>query len=152
VPAAGEQRTVASEAEFPTGEPADAATAEAVEAVVREFVACDNADDFIRFLSLISDDLLRAFLPEDAVLAEAEAELATVAAARPTPKAEGDRTVILEIRDARVFPDGRVGVVLVADSLDDEEGPNSGLFVLVQTAQGWLIDTAVVVDPEAAGS
>ena len=52
--------TVASEDEFPTGEPADAATAAAVEAVVREFTACLNARDVFRLFSLVSDDLVRA--------------------------------------------------------------------------------------------
>ena len=60
VPAPGEQRTVASEDEFPTGEPADAATAEAVEAVVREFMACANARDVLRLFSLLSDDFLQS--------------------------------------------------------------------------------------------
>ena len=39
LPAAGEQRAVASEAEFPSGEPADEATTEAIAAVTGQFVA-----------------------------------------------------------------------------------------------------------------
>jgi hypothetical protein len=144
---------VASEDEFPTGEPADAATVASVEAVVREFVACGNADvDFVRFASFVSDDLLRAIISESGIPAVV-AELATAAATQPTPRAEGDRALILAIRDARVFPDGRVGVVVVTDSPNDEEGPDEPiLLVLVQTAERWLIDASVVVDPEAAGS
>ena len=149
VPASGESRTVASEDEFPTGEPADAATAEAVEAVVREFVACTNGRDFFRTFSLLSDGFLQAVVSEVGMPPTA-AELATVVAVPPTPRAEDDRTVILAIRDARVFPDGRVGVVLVGDSLNDEDGPKPVLIVLVQTAERWLVDATVVVDPEAA--
>ena len=70
---------------------------------------------------------------------------------RPTPVSEGDRQLILAIRDARVFPDGRVGVVLVGDWLHDEQSPNPTLVVLVQTAERWLIDAVIMVDPEAAG-
>jgi hypothetical protein len=69
---------------------------------------------------------------------------------RPTPVSESDRQLILAIRDARVFPDGRVGVVLVGDWLNDEQDPNPSLVVLVQTAEGWLIDAVITVDPEAA--
>jgi hypothetical protein len=139
---------VASEDELPTGEPADAATAAAVEAVVRELVACNNANDFIRELSLVSDNLLRAFLPDGMP----EAELATAAATQPTPRAEDDRTVILAIRDARVFPDGRVGVVVVSDSADygDYEDPGTSFVIFVETEGRWLVDAGITVDPEAA--
>jgi hypothetical protein len=150
VPAAGEQRAVASESEFPTGEPADAATAAAAEAAVREFTACLNARDVFRLFSLLSDDLARV-LASDGGAPPAEAEMATAAAVQPTPVSESDRQLILAIRDARVFPDGRVGVVLVGDWLNDEQDPNPSLVVLVQTAEGWLIDAVITVDPEAAG-
>jgi hypothetical protein len=151
VPAPGEQRAVASEDEFPTGEPADAAAAAPVEAVVREFTACFNARDLFRLFSLVSNDFLRGLASETGVPA-AEDELATAAAMQPTPVSEGDRQLILAIRDARVFPDGRVGVVLVGDWLNDEQDPNPSLVVLVQTGEGWLIDAVITVDPEAAGS
>jgi ketosteroid isomerase-like protein len=151
VPAPGESRTVASEDEFPTGEPADAATAEAVEAVVREFVACANARDGLRLFSLMSDDFLQVVASEGG-MPPTEADLATAAAMQPTPVSEGERQLLLAIRDARVFPDGRVGVVQVGDFLDDEEGPKPVLIVLVQTAERWLFDAAIVVDPEAAGT
>jgi hypothetical protein len=149
VPASGGQLTVASEDEFPTGEPADAITTEAAEAVVREFTACFNARDLFRLFSLLSDDLLRELAAESGVPA-VEAELATAAAMQPTPVSEGDRQVILAIRDARVFPDGRVGVVLVGDWLNDEEGSTPTLLVLAQTAERWLVDAVIMVDPEAA--
>jgi ketosteroid isomerase-like protein len=149
IPSPGGQLTVASEDEFPTGEPADAATAEAAEAVVREFTACFNARDLFRLFSLLSDDLLRELASESGVPA-VEAELATAAAMQPTPVSEGDRQMILAIRDARVFPDGRVGVVLVGDWLNDEEGPTPTLLVLAQTAERWLVDAVIMVDPEAA--
>jgi hypothetical protein len=149
VPAAGEQRTVASEDEFPTGEPADAATVAQAEAMLHEFTACLNAREVFRLFSLVSDDLVRV-LASDGGMPPAQAEMATAAAVRPTPVSEGDRQLILAIRDARVFPDGRVGVVLVGDYLNDEQGPNPALVVLVQTPERWLIDAVITVDPEAA--
>jgi len=151
VPPAGGQGTVASEDELPTGEPADAATAEAAEAVVREFTACFNARDLFRLFSLVSDDFLRELAAQAGVPA-AEEELATAAAMQPSPVSESDRQVILAIRDARVFPDGRVGVVLVGDWLNDEEAPNSTLIVLVQSADRWLVDAVIMVDPDATDS
>jgi hypothetical protein len=151
VPQAGGQGTVASEDELPTGEPADAATVEAAEAVVREFTACFNARDLFRLFSLVSDDFLRELAAQAGVPA-AEEELATAAVMQPTPVSESDRQVILTIRDARVFPDGRVGVVLVGDWLNDEEAPNSTLIVLVQSADRWLVDAVIMVDPDATDS
>jgi ketosteroid isomerase-like protein len=151
IPPAGGQRAVASEDEFPTGESADPATAEAVEAVVREFTACFNARDLFRLFSLVSDDFLRELASESGVPAR-EAELAAAAAMEPIPVSEGDRQVILAIRDARVFPDGRVGVVLVGDWLNDEEASKPTLVVLVQTPDRWLVDNIIMVDPGAAAS
>jgi hypothetical protein len=145
----GEQRTVASEDEFPTGEPADAATAEAAEAVVREFTACFNARDLFRLFSLVSDDFMRE-LASEVGIPPSEEELAAAAAMQPTPVSEGDRQVILALRDPRVFPDGRVGIVLVGDWLNDEKAPTPTLVVLVQTADRWLVDSVISVDPEAA--
>jgi hypothetical protein len=150
VPASGEQLTVASEDEFPTGEPADATTAEAAAAVANEFAACLNARDVFRLFSLLSDDLVRTLGAEVGLEMESPADWATAAAAQPTPVPEGARLVILEIRDARVLPDGRVGMVQVQDVLDDGEGPRSSLVVLVETEGRWLVDAVVLVDPEAA--
>ena len=150
VPAPGGQRTVASEDEFPTGEPADAATAEAVTAVENEVVACLNARDVFRLFSLMSDDLVRGLSAELGLETRSTEDLATAAATVPTPVPEGAREVVLEIRDARVLPDGRVGVVVVEDLLDDEEGPRTSLVVFVQTAERWLLDAIIRVEPEAA--
>jgi hypothetical protein len=150
IPPAGGQRTVASEDELPTGEPADAATAEAAEAAVREFTACFNARDLFRLFSLVSDDFLRGLAVQTGVPASRE-ELATAAAMQPTPVSESDRQVILAIRDARVFPDGRVGVVLVGDWLNDEKPPQPTLVILVQSADRWLVDAVIMVDPGDAG-
>ena len=148
VPGPGEQRTAVSEDEFPTGEPADAATAEAVEAAVREYIACANARDFFRLLSIVSHDTLRELAGESGP--PSEAEVATAAAMPPSPLPEAEHQLILDIRDARVFPDGRVGVVLVEDVLTDEEGPQPSLIILVQSADRWLIDAAINVQPEDA--
>ena len=148
VPPAGGQSTVASEDELPTGEPAAAASAEAAEDVVREFTACFNARDLFRLFSLVSDDFLRALAAEVGVPA-ADEELATAAAMQPTPVSESDRQVILAIRDARVLPDGRLGVVLVGDWMNDEEAPSSTFVILVQTPDRWLVDAVISVDPEA---
>jgi hypothetical protein len=150
VPASGGQLTVASEDEFPTGESADAATAAAAAAVANEFAACLNARDVFRLFSLLSDDLLRTLGAEVGLELESPADWATAAATQPTPVPKDARLLILEIRDARVLPDGRVGVVQVQDVLDDDQGPKSSLVVLVETEGRWLVDAVVLVDPEAA--
>jgi len=142
---AREPRTVASEDELPTGEPADAATTEAVEPVVREFTACFNARDLFRLFSLVSDDFQRELAAEVGI-PPTEAELATAAAMQPTPVSMSERQVILAIRDARVLPDGRVGVILVGDWLNDEKAPQPTFFVLVETDGRWQVDGVISVD------
>ena len=142
---AREPRTVASEDELPTGEPADAATTEAVEPVVREFTACFNARDLFRLFSLVSDDFQRELAAEVGI-PPTEAELATAAAMQPTPVSMSERQVIVAIRDARVLPDGRVGVILVGDWLNDEKAPQPTFFVLVETDGRWQVDGVISVD------
>ena len=114
-----------------------------------EWSGCFNARDLFRLFSLVSDDFMRE-LASEVGIPPSEEELAAAAAMQPTPVSEGDRQVILALRDPRVFPDGRVGIVLVGDWLNDEKAPTSTLVVLVQTAEGWLVDSVILANPEAA--
>ncbi len=143
LPASGENLSVASEAEFPAGTPADPATAAAVADAVRQFVACLNAGDDARLFALLSDGLVRSFAAEEDL--PTEAELAAELATPPVP--EGEPAAILELRDARVFADGRVGIVMVGDTLTDEEGPGTILWILVQDGDRWLLDAIIGVEP-----
>ena len=134
---------VASEAEFPSGAPADAATTEAVAAVVRQLIACGNAGELVRLFALISDALLRSFFAGAEL--PTEAELAQEMATPPVPDAEPTAPAL---RDARVLADGRVGIVLVGDTLTDEEGPSTVMFILVNAGGRWLLDAVIGVEPD----
>lgn len=147
-PAPGGELTVGSEADFPAGEPADPATAEAVAAAVRILLACVNADDRLRQFALFSDDLLRAIAIR-AVAVPTEAELAAEAATPPVPLPVGERVAIVAIRDARVFPDGRAGVVAVIGDPGDEQDRLTGMYVFVEVDGRWLLDATVRIgEPE----
>lgn len=151
-PPAGGQVMVASEDEFPSGEPVDDETVRAVTEVVREAVACLNGSDFLRIAALSTPGLLRGLLGAEDVTVEEAALFAAQLAAPPTPRPEELRSAILDLRDGRRFTDGRVGVVVVADAPGDEEAPATSLIILVNSEQRWIIDTILQVDPTATPS
>lgn len=150
LPASGNQLTVTSEADFPTGKPADAATTKEVEAVVREFLACNNGGDLLRLAALVTGDLLRGLVGATDVTEAEAAQVAALVAAPPTPRPVELRTAIIDMRDARIFDDGRAGLILVSDVPGDEEAPATSLVILVKADEGWRGDAVITVDPDAA--
>jgi hypothetical protein len=133
---------VPTEADLPQGPPADPATAAAIEAVARAYIACVDAGDLPRLFALATDDYTRHFVAEEGpITAERYAELAT-----PYPSEPAGRAALLAVRDARVLADGRVGAVLVvrhphpgADSV------SVTCFVFARSGDRWLLDDAIGV-------
>ena len=128
-------------AALPVGEPADAATVAAVDPVGREFFACFATDQNNRAFALMTDDLVRLFVPHDSreqtrVYLEA---LEAQGAATPAPGTAG--VAVPPLREVRVLEDGRVGAILMV-----EEG---GLFLYFER-QGdrWLVDGFVELSAE----
>jgi hypothetical protein len=120
---------------LPPGEPADAETVAAITATVEQAVACRNATDTLRYLALLSDDLLRALAVDLAYfIVEDRTGLRT-----PTPLYEEDWIHLEEISCARVLPDGRVGAVV-------EAGGQRSFLIFVADGDRCLIDDDVAIE------
>ncbi len=119
----------------PAGTPAPTDVEDAVRAVVREYVACQNAGELLRAYALYTDDYLaRLFLRQGLWGRGTYDGLAT-----PMPDDDREPTAIHDIRDVRVLPDGRTGatVTIVYASIPM---PKTFFFTFVETADGWAID------------
>ena len=125
---------------LPTGEPADRATVDGIDATVRELVACVHAADRDRLLSLFSDDFRAIQLIEFGLLEVYALEEVPIG----TPVAEEERMPVPPVGDVRMLDDGRVGAI-VGDP-EDEAAEEPLLFVVFVEAEGrWLIDEVVPV-------
>jgi hypothetical protein len=93
---------------LPHGKPVDNAVATHMGAIVRQWLACQNAGETLRAWSLFSDGYLFRLLSRQGGLSDvAYAGLAT-----PALVAE-DAAMLLEIRGERELPDGRYGATVV---------------------------------------
>ena len=148
--------SVKSEAELPQGTATDAATTAAVTKTAREFLACVNAGDNFRSLALVSDTFLRRQLqgaiPTADQLAALRVQLEGAAAASPVPLAREKQGALVEVRDARTLPDGRVGAVVVVDAAVGPLARNSALFLFSKQEERWLIDEIIVVEPSGGAT
>jgi hypothetical protein len=138
---------VPTEGELPGGPSADPATAAAVAAAVRQYIACVNTGELLRVLALATDAEVRRFVAEEGpVTPWRYAELAT-----PLPSPPSGRTSLLAVDGARVLPDGRVGVVVRA-RIAVPPHDTVTLFVFARVGDRWRLDDAVqVVRPASPG-
>ncbi len=125
----------ATTVEVQLGEAADAETVAGVTATTREILACFNAGDFPRALSLFSDDAIRTLTEEDPL---SEEELSALLAATPEAVPAGQQSTLLAVTDVMELGDGRVGAFLV--TTDPFVGPDTVYLILVQEDGRWLID------------
>ena len=140
-PVAGEPAAPASPTPFvrPQGEPADAATTEAVVATVHEVFACANAGDFLRIFALYTDDYLRVFLAGTPI----NEEVLAFFAATPMPLPEEELRIIIRIEEVQILPDGRAGVVVVLDEPADPRTEEPDYVFLERVGDRWLVDGVV---------
>ena len=127
--------------ELPAGEPLDEATLAAVSTTAREVIACSNAGERLRALALFSDNFLRQSFGQLGVFPpELYQRLAT-----PQPLAVEQQVALVEVRDGRLLPDGRVGLVVVVDDPAAPSGERRSASFLYFVFQGdrWLIDGAI---------
>jgi hypothetical protein len=138
---------------LPAGTAPDEPTKSAIEAAVRQLVACSNTGDVLRGLALFTDDYLRRTLDPTGQLT-AEAAIALIAPyATPIPLAPAQLVRLVEVRDITLLPDGRVAAVSVTDGgIPDPPGVTVDLLVFVKAGDRWLIDETVanVDQPEEA--
>jgi hypothetical protein len=123
--------------ELPQGVPADPGTVAEIKGVVHEWAACANTGDALRLFALYTDDALRALGP---LPAGTVTEFAT-----PDPIRQTDRAFVISVSDIEVFPDGRVGAVVVVGNLSNADAVPGKPAYLVFERQGdrWLIDAVI---------
>jgi hypothetical protein len=127
------------------GTPADAETAAAYTAFIRQFWTCNGHPEFSRVLALLTDEEVRqAFAPEDLVA------IAQPAEGTPEPGAGPGPTTLFAVLGIELLPDGRVGAYSVVDTPFDPLVVEVNYLIAVETADGWRLDEFVCFD-EAGG-
>lgn len=134
-----------AEADLPQGPAATDEELEGVTGTVRNLVACANALDPLRILALISERYTGE-LASAALAAQQQPELAEQLLTRfPVPLGavdSGEPVAMIPVRDARLLPDGRVGVILEAEVPSAGGAPVTALFFVafVDENDRWLVD------------
>ncbi len=149
-PAAGAAAPAAASPEpfvIPPGEPADAETAEAAVATLRQVFACANAGDVLRVSALFTDDYVRTFFAGSPITPEVEAFLS----APPQPLPADQRRVIVRVGAAQRLADGRVGVPIVLDEPSDPRTEEPDYAILELVGGRWLVDE-IHEDPAASAA
>jgi len=123
----------------PAGEPADAATTEAVTATVREAVACRNDGDFARAYALMSDAMLVRLFGGPETL---DPLIAAALEAGPRRLPRPDRLALVAVADVRLLPDGRAAARVETRNADEAFVDE---LVFVRAGDRWLIDEAIPV-------
>jgi hypothetical protein len=126
---------------LPEGTEPDDQTREEITAVVRQLVACSNTGDLLRALALFGDDYLRRSLTQTGALTIEEMIERIAALATPIAMPPALLVSLVEIRDMRVLPDGRVVAVVVTHS--QQAGQETSLFFFARVDGGWIIQDAV---------
>jgi hypothetical protein len=142
-PVAATPRPISTEPEPPftppAGDPADAETADAVTATVREAIACRNAGDYVRMLVFFTPHMLAELYGSPATV---DPEVLRGIQEGPRPLPEPRRLRIDAIAEVIVMPDGRVGAV-VETSTPRREFRDYLFFMLDVESGRWLIDGSV---------
>ncbi|MBA3449760.1 MAG: hypothetical protein H0T18_00955 [Chloroflexia bacterium] len=146
--------TFGSETELPAGEPVDAVTEEAVNAVVAELIACFDAGQYARAFALVTDDGARSLGPDmsnpdedtpDEVRALLEAQLAGTPVADEPGMEPGMQTQVSPGRDIRLLEGGRVGGVWTIEG-------DTSFIVFEQEDDRWLVDEFIDIVEDGAAS
>lgn len=129
---------VATEFVRPTGAQADDATKDAVNATVRQSVACANAGDLLRGLALYTDRFLANQLVGPNGITQQN--MALLAATPPATSPAANRLTLVAVQDVIQLSDGRVGATVVTRNAD---GTFEDYLFFAQVNGDWLIDDAV---------
>ena len=138
---------VGTTVEVPLGEAADAETVAGVTTTIREILACFNAGDFSRALSLFSSEAINRIAAEDPITEE---ELRSFLEATPQAAPAGQQSTLLALTDVMELEDGRVGALMA--TTDPFVGPDTAYIIFVQENDRWRIDEIIeFLDPNAGG-
>jgi hypothetical protein len=126
------------------GEPADAASAQQVTALIHQAVACLNAGDFGRFFALLTDHAIVTIFPW--IAEEMATEESATQAMVPNPPATEFLTTILGIGSITLLQDGSYSAVLVQLDPNAGEQPTALILKVVEEDGVWRIDNAIDFD------
>jgi hypothetical protein len=119
---------------LPAGVPASPKDAAAMEAVIRQWLACQNAGEPLRAWALFSDGYLHRLLARQGTTSDEDlAALATPSPSRSEP------AMLQSITGERQLPDGRLGA-LVTISYPSVPMPKTFFFSFTQGSDRLLID------------
>jgi hypothetical protein len=148
-------------AELPSGVPADTATVEAVTKAIRRNFACYNAGNGLAGLAGLTDEYVIKLIG----LAVFDEDTVGILSASPVPLSEDKQTVLYDVRDVLVYPDGRVGALVdyygPTSPPDSATGLETDLFIFKEVDGVWLLDDAIqnlegeygpVVNPRATAT
>lgn len=135
---------VAPAADLRPGAAADPATAAAVEAATRRFLACVGTGDALRLLPLLTDDYAAAFGPW--ALLDPETARATIATPQPAPVDQ--RFALAAIEEVVVQDDGRLRAKVTGRQ---GSAPPSTTYLLFERAGDRLL-VAGAVEGDASGA
>ena len=140
--------TAATEADLPRGEEADEeTTAEIIDAEVL-LVACYNAGDFSRLLSLLTDHAILL-----AIGAAPDQGTIDILLSPATPTADDSMISLVDVRDVRVLEDGRVGAVAEwGVSSDPEVITEINFEVFIEVDGVWMLDDEITNLPVPAAT
>ena len=148
LPAATPDPVVVSESEI------NEATAAAILVTTREMLACTNAMDTMRRMSLFTDDYLRNVFADGI-----SADFTREADQPPVPRAGDELISLVEFRDVVTLGDGRImATVVTVDALDQDHdmssmaAPDASMSMTTTTTQlvfahgegRWLVDEIIV--------
>lgn len=125
---------------LPDGSPADASTTAAISKRVVELAACINAENTLGFYGQFSPDSVRQQLAGQDIT---DADVDALAAITPVASPSDRWVTVIDIRDATILPDGRVGALVdtlfpfVSDDIQTD------YFIFANIDGRWLIDTVV---------
>lgn len=125
----------------PAGPTVDEATMDGVTETVREAIACTNAGETRRVLSLFSDNRVRAFFAGRG--APTSEEIGAVLELPATPVAEAAQLELVSVTDPRGLPNGGVGALVETRS---GETTFVDFVYFVEQDGRWLIDDSVAID------
>lgn len=142
---AREDAAAVLEADLPQGEPVDAETEAAINAVVHQWLHCMANGEETRALAVMSDTFayaLMSLIYANYLDAREELRIALDSSSIGTPIAELVREFETGGRAIRQLADGRIGGIW------NVEG-DKAMFILVRGDTGWLVDEVIDIIEEA---
>ena len=131
---------------IPPAKPANTETSTEVIATLRQLFACANAGDALRVASFYTDDFVRDFFG-----GVPTGDLMEFLSVPPQPLPAAQKRNIIRFERVQILPDGRAGVVIVLDELDDPRIEEPDFAILEQVEGRWLVDE-IHEDPVAAST